>query len=150
MNKFPLLIKLINSRGSLSVQVHPDDVYAVRRRELHIDKALEVIDLKLRGERCNESSIIKREGFSKILMCSCKEFCLEIYDIENKMEECSDIEKFFVFTVVEGEGEIVSKYGTEKVERGCSILIPANLGSYSLIDKMRLLKSYVSSECQDW
>lgn len=241
MNKFPLLIKLINSRDCLSVQVHPDDVYAVRfgeeqgkteawyvveafegasiiagtkegctrkqleeainennlepfmnrifvnkgevyfiksglihaigsgiiiaeiqqnsdityrvydygrGRELHIDKALEVIDLKLRGERCIESSVIKREGFSKVLICSCKEFCLEIYDIENKMEECSDIERFFIFTVVEGEGEIVSKYGTEKVERGCSILIPANLGSYSLIGKMRLLKSYVPSECQ--
>lgn len=234
--RFPLLVKLINSSDNLSVQVHPDDVYAAaigekqgktevwyvieasegasiiagtkegctkaqlkeaintnnlepymnriyvkkgdtffiksglihsigpgiiiaeiqqnsdityrvydygRGRELHIDKALEVIDLNLRGEKNSGKCIVRQENFTKSVLCLCREFCLEIYDIYSQIEESSDSERFFIFTVAEGGGEIISKYGAEELERGCSILIPASLGKYMLKGKMKVLKSYV-------
>ena len=44
--KFPLLIKLINSNDKLSVQVHPDNEYAVKDNDLGKTEAWYVVDAK--------------------------------------------------------------------------------------------------------
>ncbi|WP_297636977.1 type I phosphomannose isomerase catalytic subunit [uncultured Clostridium sp.] len=44
LDKFPLLIKLINSNNKLSVQVHPDDEYAKRENDLGKTEAWYVVD----------------------------------------------------------------------------------------------------------
>lgn len=53
------------------------------------------------------------------------------------------MERFFIFTCVEGNGEILYKDGEEEIKTGDSILIPATLGNYTLKGNMKLLKSYV-------
>lgn len=249
--KFPLLVKLINAKESLSVQVHPNDIYAAREggelgktevwyvvealeganiivgtkgisskeqfkeaiekgnlepymnkinvkkgevyfvknglihaigrgvviaeiqqnsdttyrvydynrgRELHIEKALDVTDLSLKGER-SSGLTCKFQGYSKTYYCLCKDFTLEMYDVEEEVTEKSDEERFFILTCVEGNGYI--HYGAgdtlgdtvengsksaanfEKIDKGDSILIPATLGHYTLKGNMKVLKSYV-------
>ncbi|WP_432407165.1 type I phosphomannose isomerase catalytic subunit [Wukongibacter sp. M2B1] len=230
--KFPILIKLLNTRGKLSVQVHADDEYAKkenemgknevwyvidafenasivvglkenctkeqmvakrgnleeymnrvkikkgetyfipsglihaicegaiiaeiqqnsdttyrfydynRGRELHIEKALEVINL---GLKCGKSAglRIEKDGFIKTYLCLVKDFSLELYEVNGKITEKSDVERFYTFTCVEGQGKIVYGSNFESIKKGESILIPACLGQYTLKGKMKLLKAYV-------
>lgn len=75
---------------------------------------------------------------------SCKEFSLELYDIRIQAEESSNAEKFFIFTVVDGNGEIAYEDGSEKFQKGSSIFIPPSLEKYIIKGKMKLLKSYIT------
>lgn len=143
---------LIHSMGPgiviAEIQQNSDTTYRVhdydRGREVHIEKALNVIDFNIEGKR---SRGIKVEGdnYDKVYYCLNEHFALELYNIKNKLDETSDEERFFIFTCVEGNGLI--KYNNIEVEinTGDSILIPANLGKYEIIGELRLLKSYMPS-----
>ncbi|GAA0177807.1 class I mannose-6-phosphate isomerase [Clostridium sediminicola] len=128
------------------IQQNSDTTYRFydynRGREIHVEKALDVIDLSLKGQK-SDGLTIQREGYTKTFISLCKEFSLEKYNITDACIESSDLERFYIFTCVEGEGDISSKDGVEKINMGDSILIPATLGEYKLKGNMKLLKSYV-------
>lgn len=128
------------------IQQNSDTTYRVydynRGRELHIDKAMDVIDLSLEEKR-NTGLTIQQGGFSKTYLCYSRHFSLEMYDIQESCVEQSDRERFYIFTCVDGEGEVHYAGGKETLKKGDSILIPALLGQYTLSGGMKLLKSYV-------
>lgn len=128
------------------IQQNSDTTYRVydygRGRELHIKKALDVMNLSLTGKKSTGIKV-EKTGFDKTYLCLCKDFSLEMYNIKSEAAEESDRERFYIFTVVNGEGEIKYNKGTEKLRKGDSILIPAVLGKYTLSGQMTLLKSYV-------
>ena len=234
--KFPLLVKLINSREKLSVQVHPDDEYAKRiensvgkteawyvvdakegaalivgtkdcdketfkkavengetekylnripvkkgdyflinsglvhaicegiiiaeiqqnsdityriydydrGRELHIDKALDVINFDLKAEGQSDTYIEKHEGYDKCILCNGEYFTIEKYIIEKEVKSKSNEEEFFILTCTEGRGVIETEDG-EKTDilKGDSILIPAYLGKYEVKGNLTVLKTFV-------
>lgn len=143
---------LIHSMGPgiviAEIQQNSDTTYRVhdydRGREVHIEKALNVIDFNIEGKR---SRGIKVEGdnYDKVYYCLNEHFALELYNIKNKLDETSDEERFFIFTCVEGNGLIKYKNIEVEINTGDSILIPANLGKYEIIGELRLLKSYMPS-----
>lgn len=128
------------------IQQSSDITYRVydynRGRELHVKKALDVIDLNLRAEKSTGIKLL-REGYLKTYLCLSKEFSLELYDIYNEGEEFSNEERFYIFTCVAGYGDVIYSDGAEPIKTGDSILIPASLGKYKLKGKMKLVKSYV-------
>ncbi|MCY6369884.1 type I phosphomannose isomerase catalytic subunit [Clostridium ganghwense] len=128
------------------IQQNSDTTYRVydynRGRELHINKALDVVDLRLGGNKSTGVKI-EREGYDKTYLCLCKDFSLELYDVQKSFTEISDRERFYAFTCVDGEGEIVYKEGIETIRKGDSVLIPAALGEYTFKGDMKVLKSYV-------
>lgn len=130
----------------VEIQQNSDITYRVydynRGRKLNIQKALDTVDLNL---KCEKSRGLKAEyeGYSKTYYCLCTEFALELYDIWNNTLECSDMERFYIFTCVEGEGKIKYGGGEEQIRIGDSFLIPAYLGEYELSGKLKVLKSYV-------
>lgn len=130
------------------IQQNSDTTYRVfdynRGREMHIKKALECIDFSLKGNISN-GIIVKKDGFEKNYINVCNYFSLEKYNIYSKCEEESDIERFYIFTCVEGSGKITSNNYELEIKKGDSIFIPASLGKYKLEGKMELLKSYVPS-----
>ncbi len=132
----------------LEIQQNSDTTYRIydygRGREIHTQKALDVIDLNLSSNK-RDGLRCKKEGYEKIYLCLCKEFSLELYDISEGATESSDEERFYIFSCVEGNGKIEYDNGYEVINKGDSILIPASLGQYSLKGKMKLLKSYVPS-----
>ena len=234
--KFPLLVKLINSREKLSVQVHPDDEYAKRienslgkteawyvvdakegaalivgtkdcdketfkkavengetekylnripvkkgdyflinsglvhaicegiiiaeiqqnsdityriydydrGRELHIDKALDVINFDLKAEEQSNTSVEKHEGYDKCVLCNGEYFTIEKYIIENEVKSKSNEDEFFILTCTEGRGIIKTEDG-EKTDilKGDSILIPAYLGKYEVKGNLTVLKTFI-------
>lgn len=128
------------------IQQNSDTTYRVydynRGRELHIEKALDVVNFNFKGEK-SKGIIIDYEYYSKIIYCLCNDFSLELYNIKNYVSEASDPERFYTFTCVEGQGKILHENGEEGICKGESILIPASMGSYTLQGTMKLLKSYV-------
>lgn len=128
------------------IQENSDTTYRVydynRERELHIEKALEVVDLSLKVKK-SIGVRIEKEGYNKSFLCLSKQFSLELYDVEKFFTENSDKERFYAFTCVEGEGEIIYEGGIENIKKGDSILVPASLGKYTFKGKMKVLKSYV-------
>ncbi|PJI10200.1 MULTISPECIES: type I phosphomannose isomerase catalytic subunit [Clostridium] len=128
------------------IQQNSDTTYRVydynRGRELHIKKALDVIDLNIKAKKSNGIKLTY-EGYEKTHLCLGKDFSLELYDVCNEFTEKSDNERFYIFTCVDGNGEIVYDNGTEKISLGESILIPASLGKYIIKGKIKLIKSYV-------
>lgn len=128
------------------IQQNSDTTYRVydynRGRELHIDKALDVVNLSLRGKR-SEGLKVQYDGYCKIYYCLCENFSLEFYEITDYITEASDSERFYIFTVVEGQGEIIYNNGSESISFGDSILIPAKLGEYKIKGCLKLIKSYV-------
>jgi mannose-6-phosphate isomerase len=158
MNKIPVqkgdvyfvksgLVHAINEGVIIAeIQQNSDTTYRVydynRGRALHIDKALDVVDLSLRGEK-SQGLKLQQEGFSKTYYCLCEHFALELYEVVESFKECSDGERFFIFTAVEGEAEILSKDKSVPIKKGDSILIPAALGEYEVRGTVKLLKSFV-------
>lgn len=130
------------------IQQNSDTTYRVydynRGRELHIEKALDVVDLTLKSEKI-EGITTNNIGYSKTQLCLDKNFSLELYNVQDSFTENSDPERFYTFTCVEGSGEIHYINGIEKIKMGDSILIPASLGKYTFIGNMKVLKSYMPS-----
>ncbi|HCW04995.1 MAG TPA: mannose-6-phosphate isomerase [Clostridium sp.] len=128
------------------IQQNSNTTYRVydynRGREIHVDKALDVVDLGLEGKK-RVGLKLEKEGYSKTYLCLAKEFSLEKYEVRDKFTESSDPERFYIFTCVEGQGTLSYNGGSENVKSGESVLIPAALGEYSFIGNMVLLKSYV-------
>ena len=128
------------------IQQNSDTTYRVydygRPRELHVEKSLDVIDFELKGEA---KTGIKRmiPGGIKTNLILNEYFSLEKYEVKGMVQEHSDPERFYIFTVANGEGEIGYEDGSEALRKGDSVLIPASLGKYSLKGNFTLLKAYV-------
>lgn len=128
------------------IQQSSDTTYRVydynRGREIHVEKALEVIDFSLKGEN-STGLLVQKEGYDKTYLCLGEYFTIQKYKIKTSAKEKSDTERFYLFTCVEGNGVIKYNAGEEKILMGDSIFIPATLGEYELVGDFTLLKSYV-------
>jgi len=128
------------------IQQNSDTTYRVydynRGREIHVAKALDVIDFNLRGQKSNGLKI-EGQDYDKTYYNLCDKFSFELYNIKKCLVESSDQERFYIFTCVEGNGTIYFEGGSEKIESGDSIFIPAYLGKYEIKGNIKLLKSYV-------
>ncbi|ALP91454.1 type I phosphomannose isomerase catalytic subunit [Clostridium butyricum] len=128
------------------IQQSSDTTYRVydynRGREIHVEKALDVIDFSLKGEN-TQGITIKNGGYDKTYLCLGEYFTIQKYEVNTSVKEASDEDRFYLFTCVDGEGTIKYNGGEEKILMGDSIFIPASLGEYELCGKFTLLKSYV-------
>ncbi|GAA0077684.1 class I mannose-6-phosphate isomerase [Clostridium sp. CTA-5] len=128
------------------IQQSSDTTYRVydynRGREIHVEKALDVIDFSLKGENSN-GILIECVECDKIYLCLSEYFTIQKYIVKSSIKEESDKNRFYLFTCVEGDGKIKYSEGEEEIKFGDSILVPANLGEYELIGNFTLLKSYV-------
>ncbi|MEG0307976.1 MAG: type I phosphomannose isomerase catalytic subunit [Clostridium sp.] len=141
---------LIHSIGKgillAEVQQNSDTTYRVydykRGRELHIDKAIDVLNFDLKP------NIIPIDENKKVQRCiTSSGFNIDIYNINGSYSEESSRDKFYIFTCVSGAGKIrfidAGIRGEVTISQLESILIPAYLGRYILSGRMKLIKSYV-------
>lgn len=91
-------------------------------RELHINKALDVIKI-------NEPVQ--------------KKFNVDIINIGNELKETSNKDSFYAYVVLEGTGKIKVDSYSRIIKKGTTFLIPATLGDYSLIGNMKLMRIYI-------
>lgn len=122
-----------------------------KKRPLHVEKALEVIDFSLpKGKPKAEGLKVKLNPTSdKTYKIANKYFSVEVYDIEGTVNENADGTRFFIYVFVDGEGYIKYNEGTIHVQKGESVLIPASLGAYSITGNLKALKTYVPDVQED-
>jgi len=110
------------------------------RRQLHIDKALDVIDFSHNYEKeKSEGLIVKTNTMIQKYIVANKYFSVEHLIITGKQKMDTQEERFHTYTILSGSGKI----NNELVETGESVLIPAKLGKYTLDGNFEAIKSYV-------
>ncbi len=132
------------------VQQNSDTTYRVYDygrvgRELHIEKALDVIDFNSTGRKEKYAGLkldIGNNSTKRIVVAN-QYFCIEIYCIKESVHEIADGSKFFIYSFISGSGIIKWNGGQLPIRAGESILLPATLGHYSLDGDFTALKAYV-------
>lgn len=130
------------------IQQNSDITYRIydynRGRELHVDKALDVINFDLKVENESDKVLEKCTGYSKGELCSGEFFTIEKYIIEDEIKSKSDEDRFFILTCTDGEGILETACGDKtSIAKGESILIPAYLGDYLVKGNLTVLKTFI-------
>lgn len=127
------------------IQQNSDVTYRVydygRPREIHVEKALDVINFNLQCENLNAEEVAFH-GYKRSLLCKNEYFGIEKLIVEKSLKDNSDEEKFHILTCVDGKGIIQGNGYLEKIKMGDSYLIPATLGTYEIKGHITILKSY--------
>ena len=103
-------------------------------RELHIEKALDV--LKLSGESARDFSpklISERDGYSDFEVATCKYFTATVRKQKNASTLKTDGTSFKALTFLSGEGKITSDGESADFKRGDSFFLPATAADYEII-----------------
>ena len=113
-------------------------------RELHTELALEAIDFSYLDDYKTKYTIQENQS---VELVSCKYFTTNILQFNKLIEkDYFEQDSFVIYITLEGDFEIVSRAGTEKVKMGETILIPADLNSLQLnplSNSVKLLEVYI-------
>lgn len=136
-----------------------------KSRELHIDKALDVIDFSFIRNYKIEPLSININGNIINYFIVCEKFAIELCEIIGVYELNCDGSKFYILSVLEGNGEIfyeeefASRLGsinTVNIKKGETVLLPASLGKTVIKtdntlrdNKLKFLKFYVPDITKD-
>lgn len=112
------------------------------KRELHIDKALDVLNFKSNKEPIQPLRVLKfKEGSAKELLCRCKYFqvfrCL--INTKKGITYKTDDLSFHILLCYEGKGIIKYNDTHIKVDKGDTIFVPANSCELTISGKINLL-----------
>ena len=134
------------------VQQNSDTTYRIydfdrlvdgKLRELHIDKALDVIDFE------GDVEITTDAGRKKILLAGAEKeelirgeyFNIDKYLVDGKFKD--EINRNFkVYSILDGEGKIIYNEKEYHAEKGDTYFIPAGL-ELKIIGKLEILKSFI-------
>jgi len=100
-------------------------------RELHIDKAMDVINTALKPEK-SDYGITKTSEFSEEKLADWEYFRAKKINLFSKMEIKAGSESFQTLTCLSGSAELVFDDQSLKLIKGESVFIPAGLGNYAL------------------
>ena len=114
-----------------------------KKRELHIDKALAVANLRSSAEPKQPLRVLRyRPGAASELLCRCKYFEVHrlIVNTQSQSVCCqADPLAFRVLLCLEGHGEIAWETGTLSIGKGDCVFLPADSPVLSLTGKAQLL-----------
>lgn len=119
--------------------------YGRTGRELHIEKALDVIDFNSAGRKpkCKGLELDLGNGSVKRIVVANQYFCTEIYTVKGVIREIADGRKFFIYVFLKGSGTILWDGGVLPVRSGETVLIPAAMGKHTMNGDFTMLKTYV-------
>lgn len=128
------------------IQQNSDVTYRVydygRPREIHVEKALDVIDFNLQSINIGLNEEVKKDGYTEKFLCENEYFGITKIMVSENFKESSNKDRFFILTNVKGNGIVKYSGGEVDFNYGDSILIPATLGEYEVLGQVELLKSY--------
>jgi len=111
------------------------------KREIHINKALDVIDTELRVKKTQPREIKQLDGYSCVKLTDWQHFSMDLLDIETKAKMTSSDAKFQCILLLDGTLSVL--YGNEKevsIKIGESIFIPAGIGNWAIEGKGKALR----------
>lgn len=107
-------------------------------RELHLQKALDVIKIKTDASINTTPNI---EGKHRILEFS--NFKVDKIKINNEFIDTINSESFSTMNVVNGKGTLIYKEEIFELKTGDSFILPANLGEYKIQGNLEIIKTYL-------
>lgn len=107
-------------------------------RELHIEKALDVINT----ERTPQIRNIQND-ITKVNVVKSEFFTTNKINVKDKFQENISDESFIAINVIEGSGNLKIANSNYEIKKGDSFIIPACIKQYELQGKMELLQSYI-------
>lgn len=134
------------------VQQNSDTTYRIydfdrlvdgKLRELHIDKALDVIDFEGDVQMSTNESRQKLQlvGAIKEELVRGQYFNVDKYLVDGTFEDETN-KNFKIFSILDGEGEIICNNISYKIVKGNTYFIPATLKTI-ISGKVEILKSYL-------
>lgn len=114
-------------------------------RPLHIAKALDVIDFSSRGRKEKVQGLkadINWHDSIKYLISN-SWFTVELLEINKGFRHDTLGDRFYIYTVVEGEGIIKNSIENVYINAGDSVLVPAGAGIYTVEGGFTALRAYV-------
>lgn len=141
-----ILIAEIQQNSDVTYRVYDWDRVGLdgKPRELHIDKALDVINFDTYVENPKVEGLSFYEcGYKRINRVSCKYFNVDVLDIHSHYIDNLNGERFEIFMCVDGEFNIEYRDDIEGFVKGETILLPANIGSFSIKGNGRVIRTYI-------
>ena len=114
-------------------------------RELHVDKATEVVDLTVPAVNFKpKGEPVAVGGATKTLLTDCRFFAMTSVVVNGEYEDAAREESFVSLLALDGEGTIAGNGKTTSVKKGDSFFIPAGFGAYRVAGEgLRLLETRV-------
>ncbi|HLN73464.1 MAG: type I phosphomannose isomerase catalytic subunit [Methylococcaceae bacterium] len=113
-------------------------------RELHTDLALDAIDFNIYPEYKTRYEAKANESTELV---KCKYFTTNVLEISEVVEkDYIELDSFVIFICLEGEIAVETEAGTENIQKGQTILIPASIESVTLKPStsfVKLLEVYI-------
>ena len=103
-----------------------------RTRELHVDKAADVINFNKKRIPDSAAENIKVKGHPARLLSECENFTSYLYNIQDEITLEANGEAFHCLLCLEGNIEIITDFSETILEKGQTVFIPANLGEYKI------------------
>jgi mannose-6-phosphate isomerase len=102
-------------------------------RELHIDKALKVIDFEETAKPRTTDEPFVENGIEGVQICKSPFFKLDRFELDVIAKMATDGSSFHAWFV--GEGDAIFKWAGGEVDapKGTALLIPAELGEYTVV-----------------
>lgn len=111
-------------------------------RELHIDKALDVTELKP-ASAVGDQKIEEHDGYSCRKLAECPYFNVSLIEVSDNAEFNADERSFNSILVIDGNAEIYSESQSFKIKKGQSIFIPSGYGKYNIKGKCNIILTKV-------
>lgn len=111
-------------------------------RELHVKKAVDVVDLCVAEIDFSAEGDKKTEaGAKKTYLTGCEYFKMTLTEVDGEFEDYSCEKTFVSLLVLDGEGKLISDTVEIDLKKGSSIFIPAGYGKYTLKGKLSILET---------
>ena len=118
-----------------------------KRRELHIEKALEVMNFSPSGRRKVSGLPFDGASGKNLLLAACKYFATERWTFESSFSSFSHLTHFDLLAVLSGRGTLHGDFGVSDYAPGQCCFVPASLGTFECraIEPTSLIHAYVPS-----
>lgn len=110
-------------------------------RELHVEKALKVMNFHCSPDVCQKMRILRyRPGCAGELLARCKYFQVSRYLVSRTYKANVGSNSFQVFLCIDGKGLLRAGNKTLTIKKGNCVFLPADLGKAEFAGKLELLK----------
>lgn len=125
---------------------------AGQTRELHIEKAMDVLRFGLQHGGKVEPLRIQHDGAVETYFIACRYFATEKWEFKQRLAQASSPEHFELLIFLEGAGRIECSGEVFEYRPAQTWIIPAALGSYEIVpqDPTSMLRTYVPGDMREF
>lgn len=109
-------------------------------RDLHVDKALDVLDMHA-GERAKVQPTPLDDQTLELIRVDA--FAMELWQLNGQRHTRTEATSLEILTLIEGDALLSSQHDPLTLGAGMSVVLPANLGDYQLQGNASLLRCYL-------